>query len=58
MSADSAGLERLSAENLNQKKIPMVVIDNNPESTELLDAESIPYIIDDATSEDAIIEAA
>lgn len=42
---------------LKAKKIPVLVIDNNPESTELLDAESIPYIIDDATNEDAMLEA-
>jgi len=42
---------------LNVKKIPVLVIDNNSESKEFLDAESIPYIIDDATSEDALLEA-
>lgn len=42
---------------LKAKNIPVLVIDNNPESTELLDMESIPYIIDDATSEDAMLEA-
>ncbi len=48
---------RVICKELKSKKIPMVVIDNNPESTEMLDAESIPYIIDDATSEDVMVEA-
>ncbi|MGD9159060.1 MAG: potassium channel protein [Desulfobacteraceae bacterium] len=42
---------------LKSKKIPVLVIDNTPEAKELLDAESIPYIIDDATSEDVLLEA-
>jgi len=42
---------------LKSKKIPMLVIDNTPEAKELLDDESIPYIIDDATSEDVLLEA-
>ena len=42
---------------LKSKKIPVLVIDNTPGSKELLDAESVPYIIDDATSEDVLIEA-
>lgn len=42
---------------LNAKKIPMVVIENSAENRELLDMESIPYIIDDATSENVLLEA-
>lgn len=42
---------------LTAKKIPVLVIDNTLEARELLDAESVPYIIDDATSEDVLIEA-
>ena len=42
---------------LKSKNIPVLVIDNKPETRELLEAESIPYIIDDATSEDILIEA-
>ena len=42
---------------LKSKKIPLLVIDNTPEAKELLDAESVPYIIDDATSEDVLVEA-
>ncbi len=42
---------------LKSKKIPLLVIDNTPEAKELLDDESVPYIIDDATSEDVLLEA-
>lgn len=42
---------------LKSKKLPTLVIDNSPESKEFLEDESIPYIIDDATSEDVLIEA-
>ena len=42
---------------LKSKNIPVLVIDNTPESKELLEAESVPYIIDDATSEDVLLEA-
>ena len=42
---------------LKSKNIPVLVIDNKPETRELLEAESIPYIIDDATSEDILLEA-
>ncbi len=42
---------------LKSKNIPVLVIDNKPETRELLEEESIPYIIDDATSEDILLEA-
>jgi voltage-gated potassium channel len=42
---------------LKTKNIPMVVIDSAPESKELLENEGIPYINDDATNEDIMIEA-
>jgi voltage-gated potassium channel len=42
---------------LKAKKIPMVVIENNPETREILQSEEIPFIIDDATNEDVLIEA-
>ena len=35
----------------------MVVIDNNPETLQALENEEIPFIGDDATSEDVLIEA-
>lgn len=38
-------------------KIPMVVIDNNPAARQVLENDNIPFIIDDATSEDVLIEA-
>ena len=42
---------------LKENNIPIVVIDNNPESVHTLEEERIPYIVDDATSEDVLIEA-
>ena len=42
---------------LKAKNIPLVVIDNAPEMRSILEAEGIPFIHDDATSEDVIIEA-
>ncbi len=42
---------------LKSKNIPVLVIDNTPEAKESLDAESVPYIIDDATSEDVLLDA-
>lgn len=38
-------------------KIPLLVIENNPEARQILENEEIPYIIDDATGEDVLIEA-
>jgi voltage-gated potassium channel len=38
-------------------KIPMIVIDNEPEIHSGLDEENIPFIHDDATSEDVLVEA-
>jgi len=42
---------------LKANNIPMVVIDNNPEMKQPLEDEDIPYINDDATNEDVLIEA-
>lgn len=42
---------------LKANKIPMVVIDSNAETREILEAEEIPFINDDATSEDVLIAA-
>ena len=36
--------------------ILLVVIDNDPETVQMLEDEGIPYIVDDATSEEALIE--
>jgi len=41
---------------LKANKIPTVVIDNNPETAQILEEEGVPYIVDDATSEEALIE--
>ena len=42
---------------LKANKIPLVVIDSRPEVRFVLENEDIPFIIDDATSEDILIEA-
>jgi voltage-gated potassium channel len=38
-------------------KIPLLVIENNPEERQILENEELPYINDDATNEDVLIEA-
>ena len=48
---------RIIAQELKENGIPLLVIDNNPESKQALDSNEIPYIIDDATSEDILLEA-
>jgi len=42
---------------LKASRKPMVVIDNNPDTVLILENEGVPYINDDATSEDVLIEA-
>ena len=42
---------------LKAKKIPMVVIDNSLEARQGLEGEEVPYINDDATSEEVLMEA-
>ena len=42
---------------LKSEKIPMLVIDSNPDSRQSLENYDIPYIIDDATSEEVLTEA-
>jgi voltage-gated potassium channel len=42
---------------LIMNKIPLVVIENNPEERQILENEELPYINDDATNEDVLIEA-
>ena len=37
-------------------KIPLLVVENNPEARQILENEEIPYINDDATNEDVLIE--
>jgi voltage-gated potassium channel len=48
---------KIICKELKARDIPLVVIDNAPESKELLEFEGVPYINDDATNEDIIIEA-
>jgi voltage-gated potassium channel len=45
------------ARELWENKIPMVVIDTNQESTEGLESDGIPYINDDATSDEVLLNA-
>ncbi len=42
---------------LKNNKMPVLVIDRDPDSRNLLESEKIPYIIDDASSEDVLMEA-
>ncbi|MFC1533899.1 potassium channel family protein [Thermodesulfobacteriota bacterium] len=42
---------------LDREKIPLVVIDSAPETREILESEEIPFINDDATNEDVLIDA-
>jgi voltage-gated potassium channel len=42
---------------LKANGVPMVVIDNDTEEKEIFDSEEIPYIVDDATSEEVLLEA-
>ena len=45
------------AKELDANKIPLIVLDSNPERKHDLENLGIPYILDDATSEDVLIEA-
>ena len=48
---------RIICRELKANRIPMVLIDNNQENLQHLENEQIPYISDDATSEEVLIEA-
>lgn len=48
---------RIISQELQSNRIPMLVIDNNPDSKQALEENEIAYIIDDATSEDVLVEA-
>jgi voltage-gated potassium channel len=48
---------RVIIRELKMNKVPTVVIDHNPEARESLESQSIPYIIADATSEEALLDA-
>jgi voltage-gated potassium channel len=45
------------AKELNANKIPFIVLDNNPDHKHDLESQDIPYILDDATIEEVLIEA-
>ena len=45
------------AQELKSNDIPIIVVDQDPQSKEKLRSHDIPYIIDDATSEDVLVEA-
>jgi voltage-gated potassium channel len=48
---------KIIARELTANKIPLVVIENDPEEKPTLENEQTPYIIDDATSEEVLMEA-
>jgi len=48
---------RIISQELKASRIPLLVVDSNPDSKQGLEQQDIPYIIDDATSEDVLIEA-
>ncbi len=50
-------LGKIICRELKASNTPIVVIDNNPENRQVLEDEGIPYINDDATVEDVLIEA-
>ncbi len=45
------------AQELKSNGIPLIVVDQNSQFKEKLRSQDIPYIIDDATSEDVLVEA-
>jgi voltage-gated potassium channel len=47
---------RIICRELKAHKIPMVVIDNHPRFIQAIETEEIPFIHDDATSEEVLIE--
>jgi len=48
---------RIICQELKANKIPMIAVDNDPEAMHIFENEDIPYIHDDATSEDVLTEA-
>ncbi len=48
---------RIIASELKENNIPCVVVDLNPESRQSLENKKIPFVIDDATSEEVLLEA-
>lgn len=48
---------KIISRELKLNRIPVVVIDSHPEERNTLESEDIPFVIDDATSEDVLLEA-
>jgi voltage-gated potassium channel len=48
---------KIVTQELKSKGIPLLVIDSDPELKRMLENIEVPYIIDDATSEDVLMEA-
>ena len=48
---------RIVTQELISKNIPLLIVDSSPDAKENLESLGIPYIIDDATSEDVLMEA-
>jgi len=48
---------RVIARELKAQGVPLLIIEKDPESRSVLENEDIPYINDDATSEDVMLEA-
>ena len=48
---------RIVTQELKSRNIPLLIVDINPDTKESLEPLEIPYIIDDATSEDVLMEA-
>lgn len=48
---------KIIARELAAKKMPLVVIDSDPEEKQTMENEQTPYIIDDATNEEVLMEA-
>jgi voltage-gated potassium channel len=50
-------LGKIISRELKGNHIPLIVIDNRPDMVQSLEHENIPYIIGDATNEEALLEA-
>ena len=48
---------RIVTQELKSRNIPLLIVDNSQDAKEALEALEIPYIIDDATSEEVLMEA-
>lgn len=48
---------RIICQELRAQNIPVLVVDNDADSRQLLEAAEVPFIIDDATNEDVLSEA-